>query len=458
MLSITGCRSGVEVPDLLGIYDQVAKYHDQHRNPVVVIPGILGTKLVHENSGQIVWGAFGGSAVDPREADGARIFSLPMETGSELRELTDEVVTDGVLEKIEVRLAGLPIELQAYVEILATLGAGGYRDQDFRGTVVDYGDDHFTCFQYPYDWRRDNVESAQNLYRFLRERQAYVTEERRKRWGEDQDPVRFDVIAHSMGGLVLRYMLRYGDADLPADGSMPELTWAGAELVGRAILVGTPNAGAIDALAQLIEGRKFGPFTPRFEPALIGTLPSLYQLLPRPRHGALLDSSGETVDFLQPALWRERGWGLANPGQDEILAQLLPQLSPSARRTVALEHLDKSLRRARQFHGALDLPATPPQGTRLMLFAGDAELTSSAARFDADRHRLSFLATAPGDGTVLRTSALMDERLDPSVPKAGLSSPIHWSQVSFIFSDHLGITSAPEFSDNVLYLLLEEPR
>ena len=39
-----------------------------------------------------------------------------------------------------------------------------------------------------------------------------------------------------------------------------------------------------------------------------------------------------------------------------------------------------------------------------------------------------------------------------------LVSPIGWSQVLFIFSDHLGMTKDPAFVDNILYFLLESPR
>ena len=39
-----------------------------------------------------------------------------------------------------------------------------------------------------------------------------------------------------------------------------------------------------------------------------------------------------------------------------------------------------------------------------------------------------------------------------------LRSPIRFSGVMFLFSDHLGMTKDPAFSDNVLYILLEQPR
>jgi hypothetical protein len=36
--------------------------------------------------------------------------------------------------------------------------------------------------------------------------------------------------------------------------------------------------------------------------------------------------------------------------------------------------------------------------------------------------------------------------------------PIAWRNVTFLFTDHLALTSNPTFTDNVLYALLEEPR
>ena len=91
--------------------------------------------------------------------------------------------------------------------------------------AIDYGEDHYTCFQFDYDWRRDIVESAQRLHAFVLKKRRYVQEEIRKRFIVSDADVRFDLVAHSMGGLVARYYLRYGAADLPADGSLPPLTW-----------------------------------------------------------------------------------------------------------------------------------------------------------------------------------------------------------------------------------------
>lgn len=461
VLVTVGCSTTLVPPDLGALYSRSAQAHGPDRNPIVVIPGILGSRLKDLGTRRIVWGAFGGEAADPGTPDGAQLVAMPMREGASLRELRDGVVPDGVLDRVKVRLFGLPLELKAYFEILRTLGAGGYQPEGLGLLAgVDYGKDHFTCFQFAYDWRRDNVENAARLHQFLLEKKAYVQAESRRRWGVERD-VKFDIVAHSMGGLLLRYYLRYGDADLPADGRVPEPTWAGTRMVDRAILVGPPNSGSLDALIQLVRGRKFGPFLPRYAPAVVGTFPSVYQLLPRFRHGALLENESKTAsraDPLDPALWEREAWGLASPAGDEVLRWLLPDVrSPAERRKVALDHQRKCLVRARQFQAALDRRAAPPPGTELFLVAGDAERTPAVAAMRGQSGRLTEVGSGPGDGTVLRSSALADERVGGDWSPA-LRTPISWRNVSFLFSNHIGMTRDPGFADNVLFLLLEDGR
>ncbi|MES3629288.1 MAG: hypothetical protein PPP56_03880, partial [Longimonas sp.] len=258
-----------------------------------------------------------------------------------------------------------------------------------------------------------------------------------------------------------RYYLRYGNQDLPEDGSAPEITWAGAEHVSRAVLVGTPNAGSAKALRQMVEGKRTSRLTPDYAPAILGTMPAGYQLLPRGRHGALVDAEDPsvTIDSLfAPDFWQRMGWGLADPEQDAVLQQLLPDVEDTReRRRIALDHQRKSLERARQFTAALDIPATPPPTTEIALIAGDAEPTLSRLSVDRTTGTLSDAGEAPGDGTVLRSSALMDERVNGTWQPT-LNSPIQWSQVTFLFADHIAMTRDPAFTDNLLYYLLEAPR
>lgn len=100
--------------------------------------------------------------------------------------------------------------------------------------------------------------------------------------------------------------------------------------------------------------------------------------------------------------------------------------------------------------------ANPPENLKLYLLAGDAIPTGSAVTVDSSKEHYKITDYEPGDGTVTRSSALMDERAG-GIWTPYLKSPVNWSNVMFLFTDHLGLTKDPAFSDNVLYLLLEQP-
>jgi hypothetical protein len=461
--TLSACARPAPTADLALIYTPAAMQHGIDRNPIIVIPGLLGSRLRDPASGRIVWGAFEGNAADPRSAEGARLIALPLAEGQ--ASPGGAVAPDGVLDQVRIRVAGIPIALQAYAEILRTLGVGGYRDEALGlGGRVDYGDTHFTCFQFAYDWRQDNVANARRLMAFMREKRALVQAEYARRYGMRDVPVRFDIAAHSMGGIVARYAMLYGDAELPADGRLPTPNFAGAEMMGRVIQIGTPNGGSLDAFRVLVDGRDFGaPIVPRYNPAILGTFPSLYQLLPRARTRPVeIDGApDEAADLLEPALWQRMGWGLAGRDREAELATLLPGIADAAeRRRIAITLQERLLRRARAFAAAMEQPVTLPPGTELMVVAGDAMPTAARYRADPRGGALSPAGTAPGDGVVLRDSVLLDARQGQQAGMRGpmLSSPMGLSRALFLPHEHLEITRDPTFRNNILYWLLEEPR
>ena len=468
-ISIAGCRQSVRLPDLGGIYNEAAMTADHTRNPIIVIPGILGSRLIEESSDKVIWGAFGPGVADPASDDGARMVALPIDRPGELDGVISPPDVDegsesrwagrGVLDRLHVSLWGVALEQRAYIQILGTLGVGGYRDEQLSAAgVIDYGTDHFTCFQFAYDWRRDLAENAQRLREFILRKRKFVAE----KLGKPESEVKFDIAAHSMGGLVTRYLLRYGGQELPADGSLPELTWEGANYVDRAILIGTPSAGSVYAIQQLVDGYKPAPLLPNYSQALLGTMPAIYQLMPRPRHLPLQDEDGDTAlsaGLYDVEQWERLGWGLLDPSEKNVLKQLLPGVeSAEERRAIARSYVDLCLRRADQFHRALDVPSKPPRNLGLYLFAGDAIQTLGSLEVDEKNGNISDGRFVPGDNVVPRSSALMDERVGSTFQHDALKSPIRWKGVHFLFTDHLGLTSDPTFTDNILYILLEEPR
>ena len=457
---ISEARTPAGRPDLGSIYRRAAQSDDRQQNPIIVIPGILGSKLIDGDGRRVVWGEFGGSGIDPATADGARLLALPIEDGKSLDELTDEVKVDGALDMLNVRVLGVPFQISAYRDILTALGYGGYRDFSSNASNTPRNNQYENCFQFAYDWRRDIVETAAKLHDFILEKKAQVEEERRRKYGDEAEPVRFDIVAHSMGSVMARYYLMYGDAPLPPGSSAAQITWAGAEHIDRLVMVAPPNAGSLQALEYLTQGVQFSRFFSKYEPAILGTMPSIYQLMPRSRHRPVITASQKaSLDLYDPKTWVQARWGFFNPNQTEVLKQLLREEPDTQRRLqTAYHHLAKCLDRAERFHAAIDVQAVPPEGTSIHLIASDAHPTLQQYTVDGKGILTPGVKTA-GDGIVTRYSALMDERLaDRGASSPRLRTPIKWDTVNFLFTDHLGMTKDPAFTDNVLYLLLESPR
>ena len=92
-------------------------------NPVVVIPGLLGSRLVVPGTSRSVWGDFEAGAADPRTVEGAELFAFPMELGKPLRELMPRSEVDGTLGHVRGTVAGVPVKVRVYGDIRLLRGA-----------------------------------------------------------------------------------------------------------------------------------------------------------------------------------------------------------------------------------------------------------------------------------------------------------------------------------------------
>src|SRR5688500_3376190 len=199
ILPLAGCGAR-RTPDLERIF--AASRARTGKRPVIVIPGVLGSQMVNRRTGEVVWPSAFRSSVD----------GLDLPTTPDLAANRDDLVAGKILET--ARLARLAPELYVYHGLLEALRRyGGYREGDWENPAADGDRDTFYVFSY--DWRRDNVETAREL--------SVRVEALKAKLGRAD--LRFNVVAHSMGGLVARYAAMYGDRDLPPEGVEPRPTW-----------------------------------------------------------------------------------------------------------------------------------------------------------------------------------------------------------------------------------------
>ncbi len=444
------------------IYGKLASktvaYEGIARNPVIVVHGFLGSKLVDMKTGKNIWGSFKGSDnFGSFPSEEVRAFAHPMGIGKPLKELQSSAKPYGILDAVEVKFLGMDFRIDAYNSLINILKNAGYCQE---GKPLPKNKSYYNLFLFYYDWRRDLPENAARLQEYIQSKREYIQKIYKKRYGINKYDVQFDVIAHSMGGLLARYYLRYGNRDLPKNGSLPKISWYGSKFIDKLLIVGTPNAGYLDTVIEMVKGLQVQPGTPTIPPGIVGTFPTYYQMMPPASTKSVIiagDATEAGVDIFDPQVWIDMKWGLADPSQDSILKILLPNAkTPEERRKIALDHQAKCLKRAKQFTEAMKVKATPPDDVALFLFEGDAVLTSRQAEANKATGEIKVKRYEPGDGKILVTSAIFDERVgQPWVPY--LVSPITWTAVYRLPAAHMGITRSEFFADNMTFCLLVTP-
>lgn len=343
------------------------------KRPVIFIPGIMGSRLVNSDTGESVWVNIRRSKVDD--------LRLPM--SANIAANKDKLVANQIVEKIKI-LKFFP-QISVYEGGIQYLETQGYKRGDWENPNLDGAlGDRDTYYLFAYDWRRDNVESAEKLLRQI--------DALRKKLGKPD--LKFDVVAHSMGGLVARYAAMYGRTDLT---ETPRPTWEGTKYFANIGLFGTPNDGSMEAFDTMINGYSIGIFTGR---RVIGVLnkevaltsPALFQLLP---HGDSLNFYDEQlqpmkIDIYDPAVWKQYGWSAAF---DEKFRSTLTGTS--------LSDLDKYfvavLNRAKRFHNALAVKSPPPANLYFFTYGSDCKPTIDGVVLYKEKDSTTWKTLTRGD-------------------------------------------------------------
>lgn len=431
------------------LQEKAIAYEGVYRNPVIIVHGFLGSNMLDKKSGKNIWGKFSSEDGYSISDEKMRALSIPMVKFKPLKDIKDETVPNGTLNTVEVNFLGMTFKENAYMNLVNVLHGGGYQ---LEGATLDPGKNFYNLFQFSYDWRRDLQENAVKLHEYILEKRKYIQKQYEVLYGVKDYDVKFDLIGHSMGGLVSRYYLCYGTADLPEEGGKPNITWAGSKYIDRLIILGTPNAGYLDTLLEMQKGTDLPPFPP----GLVGTWLTYYQMLPDPSTRSVVyeHDLNQAVDIYDFLIWVKMKWGLANPDQAEVFKVLLPDVKdPVERRLIAFDHLKKCLQRAKRFKEAMSIPATPPEHVKLYLVLGNAVKTTRKATVNEKTGELKVLEYGPGDGKVLESSAMYDEREGQKTWVPFFYGPVAWSSIIQLRAAHMGITTDPAFKDNILFLL-----
>ncbi len=228
------------------------------------------------------------------------------------------------------------------------------RDIESCGYTIDGSERRFIPFAY--DWRKSNDISAQALSDHLNAQESF-------------DEI--VLIGHSMGGLVLRYMLESGNFD--------EQPWF--TKVTQLITMGTPHLGASAALKQITgKASNLGLSADSVKRLVSDSrYPSAYQLVPQSGSAMTLRSAS-----------RERLPVAIDPFGDSIVQRF--DLEPS------------NIESARVFWSSINL-ANKPEQVRYFSFVGSAHKTINRLEWTGS-DLIEREASDAGDGTVPIASSL----------------------------------------------------
>lgn len=323
------------------------------KTPIIIIPGLTGSELVNRSTGEKVW-----FKIQRSKDDDVR---LPI--SANIAANRDALIPGDIIRSVSI--AKFLPETEIYEKLIDGLvKTGGYREA--KWTTATRADATDTFYVFPYDWRRDNVENARLLIRRI--------DALKRRLGRPDQ--KFNIIAHSMGGLISRYAAMYGDAELRAGNPSP--TWAGARHFDKIFLLGTPNEGSLLSFDALQNGVSYAgsgiklPWVQNLSRFDVFTIPSIFQLLPVDGSFNVYDEELKPlkIDLYDPAAWDEYDWSIWD---DEDFKK---RFSAAEQRNARAYFL-AALRRAKQFQAALNANTRDTAPVSFYLMGGDCKETQN---------------------------------------------------------------------------------
>jgi pimeloyl-ACP methyl ester carboxylesterase len=328
---------------------QVDAAQDNPTHPVVLIPGILGSKLC-SSDGTVLWGGTGKASL-------SNFHRLDVST-----EAAGAVKPCGLIDSVQV--LGPLYSVAAYSSLLKAMG---------EWKLVEGQN----LFIFDYDWRLSNIDNAAAFEQFVAAKLG--------------PEAKFNIVAHSMGGFIARlYMERQQDN----------------RRVNKIIYLGTPFLGSMSTLGTLSEG--WG----RLPNWLAGgidairrvtlSFPSLLEMLPRYDNCCSFKTANNqytAIDVFDPQLWKSNSWLPADMKDGPRFAQFSSNLKRASTMSPVLRTPSP---------GAIEVRfASDVRSTRFIFVAQEGQTNPGPANwhFSLERGDATVPAWSAARDTQLRTLA-----------------------------------------------------
>jgi len=291
---------------------------DNPTSAIIVVPGYYGTRLLRSSDEHLIW-------ISASEAlFGNQPLTLPV-PGLELTNAID-LRPDLILDQVPV--VPYIYEVDVYGPLIDILRSETDRDME--------------VIAFSYDWRKDLMDSVIRLDAMIQQLQAKGTHD-------------IALVAHSLGGLIVSYYLRYGTQEM---GTAVE-TWEGTGNITRVIMAGVPFLGVMNSLRNMNFGVTVKFNTSMLTAEAYSSFPSSYYTLPFLDTDQLLSPTLEPLTQMirNPENWMQSGWGLLSKPQN-MSAEIMRRRA---------DYTSFWLRRSQQFLGLLRAPGQSSTPNRLPL-------------------------------------------------------------------------------------------
>ncbi len=313
----------------------------KRNEPIVIVPGIMQTKLNRVSDGAEVWPnieKMKSSSTDAYLDD----LILPANGSA-------SILAGDIIRTTTTTILGLPYERSYLQNLISSLAEKGYTERT-------------DLFVVPYDWRLDLADSVARLDAVVQTARA------------NSPTGKVTIIAHSLGGLLTKEYVRSAGS---------------SGLINKLILVGAPNLGAPKAAKILNYGDNMNIafssldiLNPQEIKKITQHMPAVYELLPSQKY---LQAAGPYLaDYRSGA----QGAGMSFAATTQFLK--------SAGRDPAL--VDRSA----SFHSSTDDLTLLASSTYLLAGCKQSNTIGGISLYDNSQFRLGIVA---GDGTVPLLSA-----------------------------------------------------